>query len=168
MPRVKKCAVCKKELDMTYSSLKKYCSYTCSSKGAKKLAKKRLRKTGGTNTTLKRKLWDLCKEYVRKRDKNICQKCGNYVDGMGADTSHVLGKGSYPELKFEPLNLKLLCTSCHKFWWHDNPTESGKWFEKNFPDRKKYLDSIKNKRAGLKRHDYLRLIEEYKQLINNL
>lgn len=168
MPRPKKCTVCKKELGSKYSAIQKYCSYKCSYSAAKKRKKKKERAAGGTMKTLKSKLWNLCKTYVRKRDMYTCQKCEKHVDGMGADTSHVLGKGSYPDLKYEPLNLKLLCTACHKFWWHDNPTESGVWFQHKFPQRHKYLESIKNKTTQLRRPDFLQLIEDYKQKIKEL
>jgi 5-methylcytosine-specific restriction endonuclease McrA len=41
-------------------------------------------------------------------------------------------------LRWELENHKCLCYICHK-WFHDNPTESGEWFKKTYPERYKYI-----------------------------
>ena len=37
-----------------------------------------------------------------------------------------------------------MCSRCHIWWWHDEPTESGAWFKKKFPGRYDYLLQAKN------------------------
>ncbi len=91
---------------------------------------------------LETELWELCKIYIRSRDKDTCQKCGKKVYGRGADTSHVLCKNRYKSLKYDENNLKVFCMWCHK-WWHNVPTESGEWFKNKFPERWEYLQEKK-------------------------
>lgn len=115
--------------------------------------------------TLKNKLWKICIQIIRQRDKMTCQKCGRQVEGVNAQTSHVYGKGAYPNLKFDLWNLKLMCFYCHKNFWHANPLEAYEWFMEKFPERYEYLQEAKNKQKHYKAHDYQELIEEYKGYI---
>jgi len=43
------------------------------------------------------------------------------------DCSHVHGR-RHRTIRWCQDNAKALCTTCHR-WWHENPTESGKWYE---------------------------------------
>lgn len=69
-----------------------------------------------------------------------CAYCNkpNYLQ-----VSHILPKGAYPHLRYDPINILPMCGHCHNFIWHANPVESGKWFERNYPQRKEYLDEAK-------------------------
>lgn len=81
----------------------------------------------------------LSKEVVRKRDGNICQRCNKWVEGSNRHVSHVIPVSQGNKLRWEPLNMKILCLHCHLNWWHKNPLEAFEWFESTFPDRYKYL-----------------------------
>lgn len=96
-----------------------------------------------TKKTAKNKLWDALKKYVRLRDRNTCQKCKQKVYGVRAHTSHVIGRAQNGRLKYDPLNLKVLCPTCHR-WWAACPPESGVWFREYFPDRWQYIQSQRN------------------------
>jgi len=87
------------------------------------------------------RLDDVCRKIIRLRDDNRCQKCGKLIKGSDSHASHVVAKGSGASLRrWDLLNLFLACTHCHFQFWHDNPTESGKWFAEKFPAREAYLE----------------------------
>ena len=88
------------------------------------------------------KIWSVVREIVYIRDKSICQMCGKYQE-KGLHGSHVFGRGAYrdPYIKWEPLNVKLLCYYCH-MKWASSPVESGKWFADKFPERLEYLEQL--------------------------
>mgnify|MGYP001590095436 FL=1 len=85
-------------------------------------------------------------QVIKQRDQWTCQRCGKkFVPGhaQGLDTSHIFGR-RHKSVRWQPLNAKSLCFTCHR-WWHENPTESGKWAEA-FLGREKYacLVALKN------------------------
>ena len=86
--------------------------------------------------TLSNKLDALCREAVKLRDRGVCQKCGRSYDKM--DTSHVISRRN-KRLRWDLKNLKLLCSRCHRFWWHDSPLEAEEWFSGKYPDRYNYI-----------------------------
>ena len=89
---------------------------------------------------LTEKLDGLCRDIVRLRDDDICQKCRKKIYGSNSQPCHVVAKGNGANLRrFDLLNIFLGCMYCHR-WWHDNPTESGKWFANSFPARESYLE----------------------------
>jgi len=94
---------------------------------------------------LKTKLDKLVSEYVKKRDNYTCQHCGKRVDGSNCHVSHVIPRSHGDHLRWDPMNLKVLCFHCHINWWHKNPIESGEWFKSKFPERWNYLQKEKNK-----------------------
>lgn len=81
----------------------------------------------------------LSKEVVRKRDGNTCQWCGKWVEGSSRHVSHVFPVSGGNALRWEPLNMKVLCFHCHMNLWHKSPLEAFTWFEKKFPERYIYL-----------------------------
>lgn len=91
---------------------------------------------------LKLKLEDLCKQIIRLRDKDTCQKCGKYVNP--GDVSHVVPKSRSSYLRYDLLNLKLLCRACHLYWWHKDILGAFEWFENKFPERYNYLKAHEN------------------------
>lgn len=91
------------------------------------------------------KLDKICAEIVYLRDEGRCQRCGKAVSGQDKHTSHVIPKSRGNYLRWNLLNLKLLCFFCHIMWWHKSPTESGEWFKQAFPARWEYLEPLKNK-----------------------
>lgn len=126
---------------------------------------KRKYKKRSERDKLKEKLWNLCKEYVRKRDNCICQKCHRFVSGSNCETSHVIPKSHGNILKFDKNNLKILCHNCHFHWWHKNPLEAQAWFAEKFPDRYEYLMQRKEEHMKLTVIWLEEKIEEYKKLI---
>ena len=89
------------------------------------------------------KLDETCAKIIKIRDEHHCQHCGKYVTGSDAHCSHVLPKSLGYYVRWDLINLKLLCMHGHLHWWHKNPTEAGKWFREKFPHRMKYLDNLK-------------------------
>ncbi len=54
----------------------------------------------------------LFSDYIRTRDKWICQNCGNKPDKQGLHCSHYWGRGR-ESTRFEPDNCISLCFYCH-------------------------------------------------------
>ena len=92
-----------------------------------------------TRKQLVKKLDKLSKDVVRKRDGNICQHCGKWVEGTNRHVSHVIPVSAGNKLRWDPMNMKILCHHCHLNWWHKNPMEAAGWFQDKFPKRWKYL-----------------------------
>lgn len=75
---------------------------------------------------------EIAKKIAKARDKR-CVRCGAGPMNAQMQGSHIKGEGAYPNLSYNPRNIKCLCASCH-FWWHSVPTESGHWFRTKFPE----------------------------------
>ena len=85
------------------------------------------------------KCWAMAKKVVGIRDDHQCQHCYKRAEGTNGHTSHVIPKSVGGALRYDLMNLKLLCYHCHINWWHKNPVEAGEWFQMTFPDRWEYL-----------------------------
>ena len=114
--------------------------------------------------TLEKKLWELTREYVFKRDNYTCQKCGKKLEGQNCHPSHIIPKSRSKYLKYDPLNILTMDFYHHIHWWHANPVEAGEWFISKFPRRWLYLKKHKHKTAKFKRDDYERMIDEIKRI----
>lgn len=106
------------------------------------------------------KLDQLSKDVVRKRDGNICQHCGKWVEGPNRQVSHVVPVSAGHKLRWDPLNMKIMCYHCHLNWWHKNPMEAAEWFATTFPERWEYLQA--------NRGTYKFSLSELEQLENDL
>lgn len=93
------------------------------------------------------KCWAMAKKVVAVRDHYQCQHCFKRAEGANGHTSHVLPKSVGNGIRYDLLNLKLLCYHCHLNFWHKNPVEAGEWFRKTFPDRWEYLEGIERRRS---------------------
>ena len=62
--------------------------------------------------------------------------------------SHIKSIGAHCNLRFDPMNVLPMCGHCHNFWYHQEPTESGNWFELTYPGRYEYLLKAQNKKVG--------------------
>jgi 5-methylcytosine-specific restriction endonuclease McrA len=113
---------------------------------------------------LKKKLMELIKAHVRRRDNYTCQHCGKQVEGSNCHVSHVRPVSSGNALAFDPINMKVLCYHCHINWFHKNPLEAAEWFKVKFYDRWEYLQEHKNDIVHWKEADYLRMIAEAQDL----
>ena len=69
---------------------------------------------------------------IRERADFTCERCGKNLrhSKQGLDCSHIHSRTNL-RTRFDPDAAKALCVACHR-WWHDNPTESGKWAEEYF------------------------------------
>lgn len=85
------------------------------------------------------KLDKLSKDVVRKRDGNICQHCGKWVEGSNRHVSHVVPVSGGHKLRWDPLNMKVLCYHCHLNYWHKHPMAAAEWFAAKYPERWAYL-----------------------------
>lgn len=103
------------------------------------------RKKGERSKIVAKLIWT-AKQIVYIRDKNTCQHCGRLVAGSNRQASHVHPVSGGSPLRWDPLNMKVLCHHCHLNWWHKNPIESAEWFKKTFPDRYEYIQANKHPR----------------------
>lgn len=110
---------------------------------------------------LREKLEKLVSEYVKLRDGYICQKCSIRVEGSNCHASHVIPKSHGDALRFDPLNLKVLCMHCHLHWWHKNPLEAQEWFKDKFLSKYEYLMI---KKESIKKYTIEMYEEEIKQI----
>ena len=118
---------------------------------------------------LTNRLDKVCREVIRLRDNNQCQKCDKKIQGSDSQPCHVVAKGNGASLRrWDLLNIFLGCTRCH-IWWHSNPTESGKWFAKKFPARESYLEIYRyGKPAKISTADMEILYKVLKQKLKDL
>ena len=110
-----------------------------------------------------KRLDKLLMQAVRVRENMVCEHCKKKITSGGdAHTSHIIPKGGNPSIRFELLNVLLLCYRCHWHWWHKEILDAGKWYEENYPDSYKALMKMKVDRVGSKftRLDY-EMMEEY-------
>jgi len=75
---------------------------------------------------------------VIERDK-CCVRCGGT---KGLQAAHILPKGKYPRLRFDPFNIMAMDTGCHLFFWHKDPLSAWKWFEEKYPGKHDQLQVI--------------------------
>lgn len=127
--------------------------------------------TKSQETTLKSLLHLAC----RKRDGNACVKCHKrgkqYKDddaGTYLQLSHVKSEGAYPRIKYELVNVKLLCWHCHlgSGGWHREPMASTEWFKKTFPDRARKLKDLTVRYYALQKPDYQTIKDELESYLN--
>lgn len=112
---------------------------------------------------LKKDLDGLLRDYIRNRDHDQCQHCLKKVYGINSHPSHVKPKSTHGFLRFDPMNIKLLCYHCHRNWWHLNPTEAGIWFKKTFPERHEYLEKQGHQIKEWKRWELEELIGKWEK-----
>lgn len=53
--------------------------------------------------------------------EHVCEVCGVTLHELRHwNFSHLLPKGTYPDLQLDPRNIRLQCFDCHE-QWHNNP-----------------------------------------------
>jgi len=117
---------------------------------------------------LHKKTKDTVREYIRLRDRDTCQRCNKLVYGINSHPSHVKPVSTHGFLRYDELNIKLLCFHCHRNFWHLNITEAAEWFKHRFPERAKYLTLQGQRTHQWKPWELEELIEEYKGKIKEL
>jgi len=114
-------------------------------------------------------LWELCKQIVRLKYKNVCYTCGK-TGLVGSDwhTGHLLPKascGAY--LKYDLRILRPQCYNCNinlggngaVFLHRMKQIEGSKYVDSIFRDRQKSVKAIDH---------YLSLIPQYQDIFNKL
>lgn len=130
--------------------------------------RKKKKKRKSLLTKRKNFLEELAKKYVHLRDNDICQKCGKPSSGRDCHVSHVKSKGSYPRLRADVINLKILCYHCHRHWWHKEIIDATNWFKDKFPDRYEYLEIAKQDQRKLTLDEVEQKIEELQDMLVGL
>lgn len=92
------------------------------------------------------------------RSKLQCEKCGVRGEITAFDDAHIVGRKNLM-LRWDIFNHLCLCFQCHRYFWHEEPLDSGKWFEEKFPARYEYLLKVKNLKASRTEEDYINLRE---------
>lgn len=72
-------------------------------------------KFGKNNAEGNRKFYKFCLLHY----PHICENCGKPIENPWAmNVSHILSRGSHPEMAFDPRNVNILCAGCHAAWEH--------------------------------------------------
>jgi 5-methylcytosine-specific restriction endonuclease McrA len=99
---------------------------------------------------LTKKLDDIIREKVRERDGNCCVWCGKPVKGFDSQVSHVIPKSRSTFLRWDMMNVKLLCSFCHNEKWHRRALGRA-WFDTKYPDRTAYLTANEHRLVNAKK-----------------
>jgi 5-methylcytosine-specific restriction endonuclease McrA len=119
-------------------------------------------------TSLKKKLWTLCRELTRKTHGNTCYTCGRTgLEGGNWQTGHFISSSICSvELRYDLQNLRPQCYNC-------NINKSGNWiaYEERLTREfgQKHVDDLKqrNRNTTGKQYDilwYQAKIAEYEKL----
>jgi len=134
------------------------------------MRKTTLRRKGKSKLSLlQRKLWELCKQIIRKTHGNVCYTCyATGLEGGNWHTGHFITKSiCSTELKYSLDNLRPQCYRC-------NIHLSGNWvaYEKHLLKDKgaKYTEELKAKNEATKGQQFDRLwyydkIKEYEEIL---
>ena len=160
---MKKCRVCKKEFEPTFTTMQKVCSVTCSIEAAKQKKKKeysqetrRMKKALQDNdrSYQLKKCQEVFNKYIRLRDDSLpCISCGRHHKGQ-YHAGHYRTVAAHPELRFNELNNHKQCAPCNNHLsgniveYRINLAkkigeEKLKWLEGNHQSQKYTLDDIK-------------------------
>lgn len=102
-----------------------------------------------TATTYYKRCLKIACDMAKERDNYTCQHCGqDRSSGKQMQASHVIPKSKCKHLAVNPINIKCLCSYCHRWWWHLSPAESGEWFIGKFPKRWATIKKLKEKHAN--------------------
>lgn len=72
--------------------------------------------------------------YCIKHFPHVCENCGRPIEHPWAtNVSHILSRGSHPEMAHDPRNMNILCWECHQKFEHTTTRHYlNPWFvEKN-------------------------------------
>lgn len=63
------------------------------------------------------KFYRWCWENIAEVNGQVCEECSRYLTEYSAVfISHILSKGSHPEMKHDPRNINILCMAHHNEW----------------------------------------------------
>lgn len=120
-------------------------------------------------TSLKNKLWKLCREITDKRYKPFCFTCGRSVEGSGKQLGHFIPSSvGGASLRYNLDQLRWQCYNC-------NINKSGNWpaFYENLVNeigqgKVDILIALKNRITKADRYFYEMKILEYQEIVDNL
>jgi len=115
-----------------------------------------------TNAQLKKVLWKVFSDYVRKRDKNICYTCGRFATKSGYHCGHFIPKSvGGLALYFHEDNNHGQCYNCNI-----NLGGNQYIYGQKLGDKKaKELYALKQTTTKWSQEDFEKKIEHYKKLI---
>lgn len=118
-------------------------------------------------STIQNKLWQLCKQITRKKYGNTCYTCGRgQLLGSNWQTGHMWAKASVGAyLKYDLRILRPQCSICNLFYGGQGAIFYAKMIREIGPEAMEKLE--KDRQVTVNAHDhYLKLIEEYKKILN--
>lgn len=126
----------------------------------------------GEITKAKDKLWELCKQIIRKKYGNTCYTCGTTgLAGSNWQTGHFITSSTCStELRYDLKNLRPQCYRC-------NISLSGNWqrFEERliWDEGQEYVDELKRRNRETQGQKYGLVwikakTEEYKEILKAL
>ncbi len=133
----------------------------------------KLRKRGKQSISkIQRKLWQLCKEIIRKQHGNACYTCGaSGLTGSNWHTGHMWPKASLGAwLKYD---LRVLRPQCYNCNINRGGMGADFWVRMVRENGQEYMDNLKSERqVTVKAYEhYISLIPKYefilKQLVDN-
>lgn len=114
---------------------------------------------------LKKALWKVFSEYIRKRDKGICISCGRYAEGSGYHAGHFIPKSvGGITLYFDEENVNGQCYNC-------NINLGGNLYEYGIALGEEKVARIKQKKLLTAKwgvYEYEKAIDKYTDLIRNI
>ena len=79
------------------------------------------------------KLDILFSEYIRKKAKGICERCGRNMGWKNLDCSHFHGRRKM-SVRYNEQNCSALCKGCHRFFT-ENPAQHTDFFIKRLGEK---------------------------------
>lgn len=174
--RNKKCRICRKEFIPKYSTMQATCeniecmiAYSSKQKEKKTKAEfKAMKERNKSVSQWRKELQQVFNQYIRLRDKGKgCISCGTPLQGK-YDAGHFFSVGSYPNLRFNELNVFGQCVSCNQHK-HGNLLEYAIGIEKRIGKKAvEELKQIRNGRLSLPLDKIKELIYHYKDKVKEL
>ena len=119
------CKNCKDKFEPQYNSVQSVCSFECSIELTKKNSEKKRKKEWSrekkkrkealkTNSDYVKELQVIFNKFIRLRDKDKgCISCNKPLNTK-FDAGHFYSTGSYPELRFNEMNVHGQCVHCNQ------------------------------------------------------
>lgn len=120
-------------------------------------------------SALQRKLWELCKQIVRKRYGNVCYTCGRQqLTGSDWQTGHMWPKASLGALlKYDLRVLRPQCFACNIHRGGMGADFYKKMLREIGAEKMAELESDRQKSVKAYDH-YLKLLEDHKEILRSL
>lgn len=90
---------------------------TCSCQNRYDYKKEYIKKRGDSEKMLYSKKWKDKKEFIKKRDNYMCQRCFykyGIVNSEELQVHHIKPRVKFPELAYEDSNLICICGTCNR------------------------------------------------------